>query len=111
MASSLKKTSEHMFSVQLKSKDYLKSVLLPNDEGGNILIEGFLGKLESADLTEGVMLEINGAYGSLRMDFTEKELGRLLAKRALFAKQRQKEFMVQSRDLNVKVTSRKGGEN
>ena len=111
MASSLKKTSEHMFSIQLKSKDYLKSVLLPNDEGGNILIEGFLGKLENVDLTEGIMLEINGAHGSLRMDFTEKDLGRILAKRALFAKHRQKEFMMQPKDLNVKVTGRKGGEN
>ncbi len=112
MAGNLKKTNEHMFSIQLKSKDHLKNVALPNDEEGNVLIEGFLGKLEKANFTEGVMLEINGANGSLRMDFTEKELGRLLPKRAFFTKHaKQKEFMVQARDFNAKVTCRKGGEN
>lgn len=81
MASTPKKTDEHMFSIQLKSKDYVKSVALPNDEEGNVLIEGFLGKLEDVSFIEGIMLEIDGAYGSLRMDFTKKELEKLLPKR------------------------------
>ncbi len=80
MASNLKKTDEHIFSIQLKSKEHLKSVALPNDEEGNILIEGFLGKLENINFTEGVMLEINGANGSVRMDFSEDELKGLLPK-------------------------------
>jgi hypothetical protein len=86
MASNTKKTREHMFSIQLKSKDDLKSVALSNDEEGNILIEGFLGKLENINFTEGVMLEINGANGSLRMDFSEEELRGLLPKEASISK-------------------------
>ncbi len=80
MASAPKKIDEHMFSIQLKSKDYVKTVALPNDEEGNILIDGFLGKLENVSFTEGIMLEIDGTHGSLKMDFTEDELRRLLAK-------------------------------
>jgi hypothetical protein len=77
MASNLKKTAEHMFSIQLNSKDHLKSIVLPNDESGNILIEGFLGELENVNFTEGIMLEINGANGSLKMDLSENELKEL----------------------------------
>ena len=83
MTSNPQKTGGHMFSIQLKSKDQLKIVALPLDEEGNVLIEGFLGKLESLGIIEGVMLEINGANGSLRMDFAEEELGELLLGRAL----------------------------
>lgn len=81
MASASKKTGKHMFSIQLKSKDYVKSVAMPTDEEGNVLIEGFLGKLENVSFTEGIMLEIDGAHGSLKMDFTKKELEMLLPKR------------------------------
>ncbi len=103
---------EHMFSIQLKSKEYLKSVALPNDEEGNILIEGFLGTLESASLTEGVMLEINGAKGSLRMDFTEEELKRLLAKRRSLGKAIQtSDIKVPDKSLKIEVNGWKGGEN
>lgn len=51
----------------------------PNDENGKVLVEGFLGKIENMQLTEGIMLEIDGANGSLRMDFSEQELKKLLA--------------------------------
>lgn len=81
MASKPKKICKHMFSIQLKSKDSLKSIALPSDKEGNILIEGFLGTLENANFTEGIMLEINGAEGSLRMDLSEKELEGLLPKK------------------------------
>ncbi len=80
MVSNLKKTDQHMFSIQLKSKDNLKTVALPGDEEGHILIEGFLGKLENVSLIEGIMLQVNGANGNLRMDLSKKELTRLLPK-------------------------------
>lgn len=83
MASKPEKKSEHMFSIQLKSKDHVKSIALPHDMDGNVLIEGFLGKLENLAVTEGIMLEVNGSNGSLRMDFTELELQLLLHKRTL----------------------------
>ena len=74
------KAAEHMFSIELKSKENVKSLALANQDEGNVLIEGFLGELEDMCFTDGVMLEIHGSKGTLRMDFSEKELKRLLPK-------------------------------
>ena len=81
MASNPAKTREHMFSIQLKSIDDLKSVALPNDYEGTVLLEGFLGLLENVNFTEGIMLEIKGSSGSFRMDLSKKEFRRLLPKK------------------------------
>jgi hypothetical protein len=72
---------KHTFSIELKSKEYLKRVAIPTEAGDTVLIEGFLGELEEVDLVEGVMLEIKGAKGILRMDLKEEELNTLLKKR------------------------------
>ena len=79
MASTRKK-DEHLFSIELKSKEYVKSIALPHDKEGHILIEGFLGKLKNLGFTEGVMLEIEGVNGSLKMDLCEDELQKLYLK-------------------------------
>ncbi len=81
MASRSRNAEDHMFSIELKSKDYVKSLALQNDDSCTVLIEGFLGKLENLNFTEDVMLEINGANGSLKMDLTRKEMKKLLPKR------------------------------
>ncbi len=91
MASNLKKTDQHMFSIQLKSKDNLKTVALPGDEEGHILIEGFLGKLENVSLIEGIMLQVNGVNGNLRMDLSKEELTVLLPKGTPIHKKSSKE--------------------
>jgi hypothetical protein len=80
MSSGLKKAEKHVFSIELKSKKYLKLVAMPNDAGDNVLFEGFLGELEAVDLVEGVMLEIQGTNGTLRMDLKKEELRKLLTK-------------------------------
>ena len=77
----IKKVEKHTFSIELKSKEYVKRVAIPNEAGDNVLIEGFLGELEEIDLVEGVMLEIKATNGILRMDLTEEELNTLLKKR------------------------------
>ena len=86
MTPTSKKAEEHMFSIELKSKEHVKSLSLQNTESGNVLIEGFLGKLENLSFAEGIMLEINGSNGCLRMDFSKKELKRLLPKRTYIHK-------------------------
>ena len=83
MESKPRKTSEHMFSIELKSKEYIKNVILTNAGTDNILMEGFLGELETLSFTEGIMFEIKGSNGSLRMDLTKQELKRLLPKKTL----------------------------
>ncbi len=68
---------KHTFSVELNSKKYLKLITIPNDVEGTVSIEGFLGELEMVSLVEGVMLEIQGTNGSLKMDLKEEELKKL----------------------------------
>lgn len=75
-----KETSEHMFSIELKSKAHLKNVSYSNAEQSNVVVEGFLGKLIDIQFTEGVILEVNGAAGSLRMDLSEVEFKKLILK-------------------------------
>jgi hypothetical protein len=75
-----KKTSEHMFSIELKSKYNLKNISYSNAKQSNVIVEGHLGKLIDIKFTEGIMLEINGANGSLRMDLSEKEFEKLIPK-------------------------------
>jgi hypothetical protein len=68
---------KHAFSIELKSREHLKLVAIPNDTGDNVLIEGFLGELEAVDLVEDVMLEVRGTNGTLKMDLKEQELNKL----------------------------------
>jgi len=91
MPSKHKKVDERMFSIELKSKEHIKRVALPNEDGGNVLIEGFLGQLQHLSFTEGIMLEIQGTNGTLRMDLSEKELKRLLPKGTTVHKKTTKE--------------------
>ena len=77
MSSETKKAEKHTFSIELKSKEYLKLVAMPNGARDNVLLEGFLGDLGVIDLVEGAMLEIQGTNGSFKMDLTEEELTRL----------------------------------
>lgn len=67
-----------MFSIELKSKDFIKSLALPNDADDRVLIEGFLGELKELGIAEGLMLEIKGINGILRIDLKEEELRKLL---------------------------------
>ena len=72
-----------MFSIELNSKEHVKSLSLANDDRNNVLIEGFLGKLTDVSFTEGIMLAIEGSNGILRMDLSEKELKKLLTKKTI----------------------------
>ncbi len=78
MSSGSEKENENAFSIELKSKEYVKHIALSNDAEEKVLIEGFLGELEDSNFIEGVMLELKGTKGTLRMDLREEELRRLL---------------------------------
>lgn len=41
---------------------------------GHVFFEGFLGELKGVSLIEGLMLQIEGANGVLRVDIAQKEL-------------------------------------
>jgi hypothetical protein len=75
-----RREDEHMLSFELKSRKHIKRItMMPNEKGGgSVLIEGFLGRLKGIRFVEGVMLEVEGANGTLRMDLKREELSRFL---------------------------------
>ena len=81
-----KKADEHLFSIELKSRNFIKNLALQTSEAGKVVIEGFLGKLDNLSIAEGLMLEINGTNGSIKMDLSEAELQKLLSKGAYIRK-------------------------
>jgi hypothetical protein len=75
-----KKTMEHesnrkerIFSVDLKRRSAIRTVSLGDGGREEILIEGTLGTLESLSFGEGVVLQLAGTEGILRVDLTREE--------------------------------------
>ena len=68
------KEKERFFSVELKSKANLKNVTMMNGTRDSVLVEGTIGKLVQASFVEGVILEIIGKKGILRINLQESEL-------------------------------------
>ena len=67
---------ERVFSVELKSKRNLKNVTLTNGSSDSVLVEGTIGKLVQATFMEGIILEVVGKKGILRIDLGEDEIKR-----------------------------------
>ena len=65
---------ERVFSVELMSKRNLKNVTLTNGSTDSVLVEGTIGELVQATFAEGVILEIVGKNGILRIDLGEDEI-------------------------------------
>lgn len=69
------KTAEkRFFSIELKSKNDLKTVTLTNGSKDMVLLEGSIGGLLQAMFAEGTILEIIGKRGTLRINLKESEL-------------------------------------
>ncbi|MBI2127258.1 MAG: hypothetical protein HYU02_08130 [Thaumarchaeota archaeon] len=66
--------NEHAFSIELRSRENLKSVRLGDNRHEQVFIEGFLGQLLELNLVERSMLEVKGVNGTLRLDIDEIEL-------------------------------------
>ena len=64
----------HSFSVELKTEGAVKRMSFLNKKNGRVFFEGCLGKLTNINMVEGVMLEIEGDNGTLRLDITQKEI-------------------------------------
>ncbi|MCW4022083.1 MAG: hypothetical protein ACOWW1_02805 [archaeon] len=75
MKNNTKKT-ERFFSVELDSKTSIKNVTMTNGSNENVLIEGTLGKLVQAAFVEGVILEVIGEKGVLRINLEQSELSK-----------------------------------
>ena len=73
-----KNATSHLVSIELVSRDHVKCLILPIKNDAKVLIEGFLGDIEEIGIIEGLMLEINGSKGTLKMDLSEEEISKLL---------------------------------
>ena len=62
------------FTVELKSKRNLKNLTLTNGNSDNVLLEGTIGEFVQATFTEGIILEVIGKKGILRIDLEEHEI-------------------------------------
>jgi hypothetical protein len=74
---------DRFFSVELKTKANLKNITLNNSVGDyeNVLVEGTIGKLQHAIFTDGVVLEVFGDKGILRINLTPDEIKQAVKKR------------------------------
>lgn len=66
--------NERFFSVELKSGVNLKNVTLTNEGQQNVLIEGSIGELQHAEFIEGIILEVVGDKGVLRINLVLDEI-------------------------------------
>jgi len=65
---------EHVFSIEMKSKRYVKNISISNEAHDRVLFEGNLGKLLNISLVEGDVLELIGVNGVLRINLTKEQL-------------------------------------
>lgn len=69
------------FSLELRTRQQIRRLSLPTQQKGmeeDVLIEGSLGKIEKAEFVEGVLLELRGTGGTLKLDMGRRELLRFL---------------------------------
>ena len=65
---------EHAFSIEMKSKRYVKNISISDEAHDRVLFEGNLGKLLNMSLVEGDVLELIGVNGVLRIGLTREQL-------------------------------------
>jgi hypothetical protein len=76
-----KRVEEHSFSIEMKSEQYVRKMSFLDKEESNVFFEGFLGALKGISIVEGVMLQMEGANGVLRVDVTQEELENCLSRK------------------------------
>jgi hypothetical protein len=72
-----KTQKERVFSVELNSKKNLKNITLTNGSGDSVLVEGTLGEFVAARFADGVVLEVVGKGGVLRLDLGLDEIKKI----------------------------------
>jgi len=69
-----KTNRESSFSIELKSKECIKTINLANCTNEKVLVEGTIGHLQHAEFAEGIVLEIIGKKGTLRIDLSPEQI-------------------------------------
>jgi hypothetical protein len=69
----------HAFSIEMKSKTHVRHISMSDKSHDRVLFEGYLGALKELSLIEGMVLEVRGENGVLRIDLPEEELRKMLS--------------------------------
>jgi hypothetical protein len=69
----------HVFSIEMKSKRYVKNISISNESHDRVLFEGDLGELEEVSFIGGSMLEVRGSNGVLRVELGLDEAERVMS--------------------------------
>ena len=72
----MEKTTERIFSIELKSRANLKNVTLTNGGPENVLLEGTIGTLQRAEFAEDLILEVIGDKGVLRINLCSADINK-----------------------------------
>ena len=67
-------TKDRSFSVELSSRANLKNMKMANGNPEPVLIEGTIGALHHARFLEGVIFEVVGSCGTIRIDLQQQEV-------------------------------------
>jgi hypothetical protein len=70
----MKNKREHSFSIEMKSMNHLRTFSISSDAPGGVFFEGFLGDIVKLSMVDGMLLEIKGTKGTLRIDLNEEEV-------------------------------------
>jgi hypothetical protein len=70
------KDKERFWTIELNSKASLKNVTMTNGSHDSVLVEGTLGELVRATFADGIILEVIGKKGTLRINLVESEIKR-----------------------------------
>ena len=72
--------SGRSLSVEMASKTYVKSLIVSDELRGTVLFDADIGNLVGLSSVDGMVLEVKGTKGTLRVDLTEEELEAMLRK-------------------------------
>lgn len=72
---------ERGFSVEMVSKEHVRTISVSDKGREGVLFEGFLGELENLEMMDGSVLSVRGSHGTLMVDLTEEELRLMLSKK------------------------------
>ena len=70
----------HTFSAVLDSKKQVKNITLTDDVHQKVFFEADIGQLEQVKFTEGLLLEVIGTKGVLRIDLQVERLRKVVEK-------------------------------
>ena len=63
----------------MKSKKYVKSISISNEDRHHVLFEGDLGEIDEIAFIGGRMLEVRGTNGVIRIDLGEEKTQKIMS--------------------------------